>query len=122
MSDYYQYDENGELLEIELFDSLCNTTCKLQRIQKGEMDSVFVFLIGPQFHEPEGPLADTSEVNLTFGQSGEYCVDYNHRIFRVGSFQNGSFIRGKEFLVDEMMRTQRVRYYEDGKLVKVLVK
>jgi len=121
-SDYYRYNEAGELVEAELFDSLCNTTYKLQHIQKGEMDSVSIFLVDQRFHEPSVTAEDLAENSRDFDQTGEYCVDHNHRIFQVGWFENGNFIAGKEFLVDEMMRPQRVRYFEDGKMIRTLVR
>ena len=120
-SDFYLYDEAGALIEAEHFDADCNTTLKLQRIQKGELDSIEIFKLGNQFVESNGPL-DLPESWEEFDQTGEYCVDYNHRVFRIGTFVNGELIEGREFHVDEMMRPQIVRYFTDGKLVKTLVK
>lgn len=123
MSDFYQYDESGQLIEAELFDSLCNTTYKLQQIKKGELDSLSIFAIDARFTEATD--AALTADNVTFrdlGQSGEYCIDYNHRTFQVGTFEKGRLIQGREFTFDDMMRAQRVRYYESGKVVKTLVK
>jgi hypothetical protein len=123
MSDFYQYDETGQLTEVELFDSLCGTTYKLQQIKKGELDSISIFAIDARFTETTD--AALTADNVTYrdmGQTGEYCIDYNHRVFQVGTFDHGRFVTGREFVFDEMMRVQRVRYYEGGKLVRTLVK
>jgi hypothetical protein len=123
MSDYYVYTQSGELQEAELFDENCNTTCKIQQIKKGELDSVSILIVDNSFTlkpESAGECQPTS--TISFDQSGEYYVDYAHRIFQVGRFEKGRFLDGREYLFDEMMRAQRVRYYEGGKLVKTVVK
>jgi hypothetical protein len=123
MSDYYVYTQNGELQEAELFDENCNTTCKIQQIKKGELDSVSILIVDNSFTvSPEVASEHPPTNTISFDQSGEYYVDYNHRIFQVGRFEKGQFLDGREYLFDEMMRAQRVRYYEGGKLVKTVVK
>jgi hypothetical protein len=121
MSDYFVYGENGELLEIELFDSTCTTSYKLQRIQKGELDSVSILLIDDRFTE-EASATGTPKNTISFDQTGEYYVDYDHRIFQVGSFEKGQLIDGREYYFDDMMRAGEVRYFQGGKLVKRMVK
>ena len=120
-SDFYLYDETGVLIEAEHFDADCATTLKLQRIQKGELDSIEIFKLNNQFTEVADPTAST-DTWQQFDQTGEYCVDYNHRVFRIGTFVNGELIEGREFHVDEMMRPQRVRYFAGGKLIKTVAK
>lgn len=122
MSDYFQYDESGELIEAELFDSVCNTSYKLQRIKKGELDSISIFLVDNNFSEEANAVKEAPKNTLQFEQTGEFCVDYNHQIFQVGHFDKGQFLDGREYLFDDMMRAQRIRYYEGGKLVKSVVK
>lgn len=121
-SDFFQYAENGDLQEIELFDSLCNTSYKLQRIKKGEMDSISILLVDHTFSEQTDAALTPPKNTLNFQQTGEFCVDYNHQTFQVGSFENGLLINGREYVFDEMMRAQHVRYYEGGKLVKAVIK
>lgn len=122
MSDYFEYDEAGNVREIELFDSVCNTAYKLQRIQKGELDSISIFMVDDKLSEQ--PESETEKPRNTahFGQSGEFCVDYNHQLFQIGTFEKGLFLSGREYLLDDMMRVLRIRYFENGKLVKTLVK
>jgi len=122
MSDYYLYDEAAELLEIELFDSICNTAYKLQRIKKGELDSVSIFLVNDQLTEDVNLTGAVPKDSHNSEQTGEYCVDYNHQTFQIGTFEKGHFINGREYLLDDMMRVLRIRYFENGKLVKTLVK
>jgi hypothetical protein len=40
----------------------------------------------------------------------------------LGHFEKGQLIDGREYLFDEMMRAQRVRFFENGKLVKTVMK
>lgn len=122
MSDYYLYDETANLLEIELFDSICNTTYKLQRIQKGELDSVSIFLVSDQLSTEANATGVVPKSSSNFDQTGEFCIDYNHQTFQIGAFEKGQFISGREYLLDDMMRVLRIRYFENGKLVKTLVK
>lgn len=120
MCDYFQYDESGSIQEIELFDSVCNTTYKLQRIQPGEMDAVSILQIDERFEErAEEGVQPKSDLN--FSQSGEYCADYEHRVFQIGTFEDGFFRTGREYLFDDMMRAQRVRYFENGVHIKTVV-
>lgn len=121
-SDFFQYAESGDLEEIELFDSLCSTSYKLQRIKKGEMDSISILIVDHSFSGQKEDLSEGPKNTLNFQQTGEFCVDYNHQTFQVGTFANGLFMDGREYVFDEMMRAQRVRYYEGGKLVKTMVK
>lgn len=120
-SDYFIYNENGDLQEVEIFDSLCNTSYKLQRIQTGEMDAVSIFQIDDKLietaTEPDPPLN-----KIHYDQNGEFCVDYNHQIFQVGSFEKGLFVSGREYHFDDMMRIQQVRFFQGGKPMKTLVK
>lgn len=122
MSDYYLYDEAAQLLEIELFDSICNTVYKLQRIKKGELDSVSIFLIDDQLTLEANATGVVPKSSRNFDQSGEFCVDYNHQLFQIGTFEKGQFMNGREYFLDEMMRLQSVSFFENGKLVKRLVK
>ncbi len=122
MSDYYLYDEAAQLLEIELFDSICNTAYKLQRIKKGELDSVSIFLIDDQLTLETNATGVVPKSSPNFDQSGEFCVDYSHQLFQIGMFEKGKFMNGREYFLDEMMRLQSVSYFENGKLVKRLVK
>lgn len=122
MSDYFEYDETGLLKEAELFDSVCNTSYKLQRIEKGEMDSVSIFIIDHQFVEQISDSPEAPKNTIQFEQTGEFCVDYNHQIFQLGHFEKGQFIDGREYLFDEMIRAQLVRFYENGKLVKTMMR
>lgn len=120
-SDYFTYDESGNILEIELFDSLCNTSYKLQRIQTGEMDAVSIFQIDDKLTETATDV-DLPYAKVHFDQNGEFCVDYNHQIFQVGSFENGQFVSGREYHFDDMMRVQRIRFYESGKPIRTMIK
>ncbi|MDH4472219.1 MAG: hypothetical protein QE487_06400 [Fluviicola sp.] len=122
MSDYFEYDEAGLLKEVEQYDSLCNTNYKLQRIEKGEMDSISIFIIDHKFEE-QVEATDESPVNqVHFEQTGEFCVDYNHKVFQLGHFEKGQFTNGREYVFDEMMRALIVRFYENGKLVKTVMR
>lgn len=120
-SDYFAYNESGDLTEIELFDSLCNTSYKLQRIQTGEMEAVSIFQIDDRLVETATEV-DMPYSKMQFEQTGEFCVDYNHQIFQVGYFEKGQFVSGREYHFDDMMRIQRVRFYSNGKPLKTLVK
>lgn len=121
MSDYFQYDESGNLIDAELFDSICNTVYKLQRIRKGEMDSVSIFMLDDEF-ETQKTESCVPENRLHFGQTGEFCVDFNHQFFQVGQFTNGLLVTGKEYLFDDMMRIIKVKYFENGKLARTVVR
>jgi hypothetical protein len=118
-SDFYIYDEAGVLVEAEKFDQDCNTAFKLQRIQKGELDSAEVFKVSPQLKEASVNM-QSSKTLLSLDQNGEYCVDYDHRLFQIGTFTNGVLQSGREIETDEMMRPQVVRYFENGKVVRQL--
>lgn len=122
MSDYFEYDEAGLLKEAEQFDSLCNTSYKLQRIEKGEMDSISIFIIDHKFEDQVEAIAELPKNTIHFEQTGEFCIDYNHQTFQLGHFEKGQLIDGREYLFDEMMRAQRVRFFENGKLVKTVMK
>jgi len=121
LSDYFNYNENGDLIEIELFDSICNTRYKLQRIQKGELDSIPMLLIDSHFTETSSAKERGSDF-IHFDQTGEFCVDFNHQIFQIGTFVNGKLIEGKEYFFDELMRAEKVRFYAGGKIVKTVIK
>jgi len=122
MSDYFEYDEAGLLKEAEQFDSVCNTSYKLQRIEKGEMDSISIFIIDHKFEEQVEATVESPKNTVQFEQTGEFCIDYNHQIFQLGHFEKGQLIDGREYLFDEMMRAQRIRFFENGKLVKTVMK
>ena len=119
-ANFISYDENGDITEAENFDANCNTTYKLQQIRKGEMDSIEVFKLDARFTENADLSAQTSKKLVDLDETGEYCVDYDHQLFQIGTFLNGELIEGREIEVDDMMRPVKVRYYRGGLIVRVL--
>lgn len=121
-ADFISYDENGELVEAENFDANCNTTYKLQHIEKGELDSIEVFRLNASFKENPDLSPQTTKKLIDLDETGEYCVDYDHQLFQIGTFLNGELMEGREIEVDDMMRPVKVRYYRGGIIVKALSK